>query len=251
MELQQQPICWHEQWKPICCPVRLQVSSEIRPPSQDADINRSIPSSPEQLRGGQLMLLPPKWAPCQRRQWQSDWCWQRRSLTVQKYCERCTLLLSYTALIQESSFCQHVTNWVNISSHYHLNLHLLCKKVVTNATPSSKVDALTAKLTLYYGDIGYTMPPAVLQQHYSVAIGYIFVLSLRKGGASGLAQPFCKLRSIWHWNEIGRPWWRKSSHLAVRLIQNVWLEHNSCTIILFILQILKQQSNANNQVNLS
>lgn len=44
----------------------------------------------------------------------------------------------------------------------------------TNATPSSKVDALTAKLTtLYYGDLSYTMPPAVLQQHYSVAIGYL------------------------------------------------------------------------------
>lgn len=119
---------------------------------------------------------------------------QKRSLTVQKYCRRCTLLLSYVVLIQESSL--PVMRVIRSTSLPTTNLHLLCKgRGDTNATSGSEVEALTAKQT----------KPAVLELYYAEATEWIFVLSLRKGGASGLAQPFCKPRSIWHWNEIGRP----------------------------------------------
>lgn len=69
VELQQLPNCQNTQ-NPRG--VQLRVYFEIGPLGGAADINQSIPSSPLQHRAGQLMLLPPEWAPCQTRQWQTE-----------------------------------------------------------------------------------------------------------------------------------------------------------------------------------
>ena len=119
MELQQQPICRHEQWKFIRSVFRSRSLRSDRA-GQDADINRSIPSSPLQLRGGQLVLLPPEWAPCQTRQWHSQ--------TKEKPYSTEILQPLHTAIVLHSTAdtrvigFHHVTDEVNISPQLTLQL---------------------------------------------------------------------------------------------------------------------------------
>lgn len=210
MELQQLPNCQNEQWKPTRSPAHFQVSFEIGPLGGAADINRSIPSSPLQHRAEQLMLLPPEWAPCQTRQWQTE-ADKRQALQYRKSA-------GDARWAQKAHYCPCsadtrdsfpiVTDWVKVSSHYHLDSHLQC--YVSDCRFTHRCCDCKYWLCLMKRPCEAWHRFLCQMQHYSSSkLGdksWVFVLSLRKGGASGLAQPFCKLRLIWHWNEIGRPW---------------------------------------------